>query len=200
VFKRRAHHHEDEHGDPHDTRAIPAETPRERYGGFNFGAAFFGWLVAVALTVLLAGVAGVVATAAGTTLDFSPSEAEQEAGTLGLAAGVTLLVILLLAYFTGGYVAGRMSRFDGGRQGLGVWVIGLLVTVAVAALGALFGTQYNVFEQVDLPSLPVTAETLGLGTVVAALAILVGTLLAAMLGGKAGQRYHRKVDRAAAAY
>jgi hypothetical protein len=31
--------------------------------------------------------------------------------------------------------------------------------------------------------------------VIALIAVVVGTLLAAMAGGKAGQRYHNKIDR-----
>ena len=34
--------------------------------------------------------------------------------------------------YGGGYVAGRMARFDGGRQGFRVWLLGLLVTIAAA--------------------------------------------------------------------
>jgi MFS family permease len=195
VFGRKTHH-DDAHA---DTRApgYSREAARERYGGFSFAAAFFGWLVAVALTVLLVGIAGAVATAAGASLNIAPAEAEQEAGTIGLAGAVTLLVILMIAYFAGGYVAGRMSRFDGGRQGLGAWLIGLLVTILVGLLGAVAGAEYDIFARVSLPSLPVSTETLTFGGVIALAAILLGTLLAAMLGGKAGQRYHTKVDRAA---
>ncbi len=185
-----------DHGE--STSAYPAdrESARERYGGFTFASAFFGWLVAVALTVLLAGVLGAAAAATGASLSITPSEAQDEAGTIGLVSAAALLAVLLLSYFAGGYVAGRMARFDGGRQGLGVWVLGLLVTVIVGVLGAVFGQQYNVFDRVDLASLPVPTDSLSTGGVLALLVVLVGTLLAAMLGGKAGQRYHTKIDRA----
>jgi hypothetical protein len=191
-----AHDETTDAGEP--TSAYPAdrETARERYGGFTFASAFFGWLVAVALTVLLAGVLGAAAAATGASLSITPSEAQDEAGTIGLVSAAALLAVLLLSYFAGGYVAGRMARFDGGRQGLGVWVLGLLVTVVVGVLGAVFGQQYNVFDRVDLASLPVPTDSLSTGGVLALLVILVGTLLAAMLGGKAGQRYHTKIDRA----
>ena len=29
-----------------------------------------------------------------------------------------------------------MSRFDGGRQGIGVWIFGLAITLILAAIGA----------------------------------------------------------------
>jgi amino acid transporter len=196
VFGRKTRHDHDEHTGP-APRGYDRETARERYGGFSFAAAFFGWLVAIALTVLLIGIAGAIATAAGQSLNFTPADAEQQAGTVGLASAAVLLVILLIAYFAGGYVGGRMSRFDGGRQGLGVWLLGLLVTIVVALLGAAAGSQYDIFQRVNMPSVPLSTDTLTFGGVIALVAILLVTLLAAMIGGKAGQRYHTKIDRAA---
>ncbi len=167
---------------------------REEFGGFNLGADFFGWLVAVALTVLLAGIVGAVATAIGRTLNVSRDQVERDAGTFGLATAISLLLVLVIAYYAGGYVAGRMSRYDGGRQGLGVWLIGLVVTLLVLGVGALFGAQYNVFDRVNLPSIPIPTDTATWGGIITLAAILIGTLLAAFVGGKVGRRYHGKVD------
>ncbi len=168
---------------------------REEYGGFNLGADFFGWLVAIALTILLTGIVGAIAAAANSSLHVDQTDAERKAGTLGIATAIALLLILMVAYYAGGYVAGRMSRYDGGRQGLGVWLIGVVVTLLVVGLGALFGSEYNIFQRVDLPSMPVPTDAATWGGLIALAAVLVGTLLAAFLGGKAGQRYHTKIDR-----
>jgi hypothetical protein len=162
---------------------------REEFGGINWGSAFFGWLVAVGVAALLTG----LLTAAGAAIGLTSDSADAE--TLTLAGGIALLVVLLLAYFSGGYVAGRMSRFDGGRQGIGVWLVGLLVTIALAVVALIAGSEYNVLEQVNLPRLPVGDATLTTGGIVATAAIVLGTLLAAMAGGKAGERFHRRVDR-----
>jgi hypothetical protein len=43
----------------------------------------------------------------------------------------------------------------------------------------------------------VPTEALSWGGAITAAAVVLGTLLAAMAGGKVGQRYHSKVDRAA---
>ena len=102
----------------------------------------------------------------------------------------------MLAYYAGGYVAGRMSRFDGGRQGLGTWAIGLGVTIVLALAAVVLGDEYNVLEQLNLPSLPVGDQSLATGGLIALAAIVLGTLLAAMSGGKVGERYHKRVDRA----
>ena len=118
------------------------------------------------------------------------------AETIGIAGGIALLVVLVISYFAGGYVAGRMSRFDGGRQGLGTWAIGLVVTILLAGAAVILGDQYNVLDQLNLPSLPVGDETLATGAIIALAAIVLGSLLAAMTGGKVGERYHKRVDRA----
>ena len=168
---------------------------KDRFGGINWGAAFFGWLVAIALTILLTSIAGAIATAIGSTSNITQSEAERQAGTIGIVAGVVLLVVLAIAYYTGGYVAGRMSRFDGAKQGLAVWLIGLLVTLLAIGLGAVFGAEYNILDRVNLPRIPLSTDELSWGGIITAVAVLVLSLLAAMLGGKVGQRYHNKVDR-----
>jgi hypothetical protein len=175
-------------------RAIQARR-REEYGGFNLGADFFGWLVAVALTVLVASIVGAIAAAVGSSLHVDQTDAERRAGTFGIATAIALLLILMLAYYAGGYVAGRMSRFDGGRQGFGVWLIGLVVTAVAVGLGLLFGDQYNIFQRVDLPSIPIPSDKATWGGLITLAAVVLGTLLAAFIGGKVGQRYHTKVDR-----
>jgi hypothetical protein len=167
----------------------------ERFGGLNVGAAFFGWLVAIGVAALLAALLSAAGTAIGLT-EVSESEAEAAAETISLIGGILLIVVLAIAYFAGGYVAGRMSRFDGGRQGLGTWVLGLLVTLLLAAAGAIAGSEYNLLGELELPRIPVDEGTLATGAAITLLLVLVLTALAAILGGKAGERYHRRVDRA----
>jgi amino acid transporter len=175
----------------------PHARAKDRFGGVNWGAAFFGWLVAVAVAILLTGIIGALLAAVGSNASVTQSQAQRQAGTIGVAAGVTLLLVLAIGYYAGGYVAGRMSRFDGGRQGLGVWVIGLLVTLIAVVLGAVFGTKYNVLERVDLPRIPVSSHQIGWGVALTAIAVLLLTLVAALMGGKIGHRYHDRVDRTA---
>jgi hypothetical protein len=170
------------------------ERQREEFGGINWGAAFFGWLVAVGLGSLLVGIVAAAGAAVGLT-QVSGSEAEQNAESIGLGGAIVLLVVLMIAYYCGGYVAGRMSRFDGARQGFGAWLFGIVITLLLALAAVILGSEYNVLEQLNLPSLPVGESTLTTGGAIALAAVLLGTLLAAIVGGKAGERYHRKVDR-----
>jgi hypothetical protein len=170
---------------------------RDEFGGLNWGSAFFGWLVAIGVAALLTAILSAAGTAIGLT-ETSPSQAgsqaQSNAGTVGIVGGIVLLVILGIAYYAGGYVAGRMSRFDGPRQGLGVWLVGLIVTVVLAVAGVLLGAKYNVLSQLNLPRIPVDEGSLTTGGLIALVAIAVVTLLAAMAGGKQGTHYHRKID------
>jgi VIT1/CCC1 family predicted Fe2+/Mn2+ transporter len=166
---------------------------REKFGGFSWGADFFGWLVSSGLATILTAIVSAAGAAIGLT-KVSGSAAEKSAGTISIVGGVVLLAVLMLAYFAGGYVAGRLARFDGARQGIGTWLIGLLVTLLLAGAGAVFGSKYNVLAKLDLPRLPVDEGSLATGGLIALAAILIGTLLAAVAGGKAGERFHRKVD------
>jgi hypothetical protein len=175
---------------PHEVRA----RQRDEFGGFNWGSAFFGWLVAVGLGALLTAILAAAGTAIGLTTVGS-SDAQNNAETIGIGGGILLVAIAMIAYYCGGYVAGRMSRFDGARQGFGVWVFGLIVTVAIAAAGWIFGDKYNVLDQLNLPRIPVNAGDLTTGGLIALAAIVLGTLLAAIAGGKVGERFHRRVDR-----
>jgi hypothetical protein len=203
-------------GTQHETRVQPTApirtdgatvsrgTPREAvaaqravFGGIKWGAAFFGWLSANGLAVILIAVLSAAGVALGLAQGVdSADEAAEQVETLGIGGGIAVLIALFLAYLAGGYVAGRMARFDGARQGVAVWLIGLLVVLVLAAAGVILGAQYNVLQQLNLPRIPIdegTATTAGIITLVA---ILLVTFLGALLGGKVGERYHRKVDRA----
>jgi hypothetical protein len=188
--------------DPEDTRVVSRDETagvdgeqarRDRFGGINWGAGFFGWLVAVAVTVLLGGIVGAVTAGTEAEEQLIPDASTTE---LGLAAGVTVAVILAIGYYAGGYVAGRMSRYDGLRQGLAVWLVGVVLTAAAVAAGTFFGDQYNVLANVELPSVPVSTDTMTTAGLVMAGLVLLVTLVTAMVGGAVGRHYHARVDKA----
>ncbi|BBE23963.1 hypothetical protein MN0502_28460 [Arthrobacter sp. MN05-02] len=89
-----------------------------------------------------------------------------------------------------------MARFDGVKQGLAVWLWGIIVAIVLAILAAVAGSRFNVLAQVQgQPNIPVDGSALTAGGLIGlAIAILV-PLLGAILGGKAGMRFHRKVDQ-----
>lgn len=183
-----------------DRRTVVARE-REEYGGIKWGSAFFGWLTATGTAVLLTALLGAIGAAVGlgtlSSTQEAQSQARQNAETIGLVGGIVLLVILFVAYYCGGYVAGRMARFNGAKQGLAVWVWALIVAVLVAILAAVAGSQYNVLSQLNgFPRIPINEGDLTTGGIIAAVAALAATLGGAIVGGLAGMRFHRKVDKA----
>ena len=180
---------------PVATRHAVRAHQHDEFGGTNWGAAFFGWLVAVGLGALLTA----FVSAAGAAIALSEFEgvgdARADAETIGLVGGIALIAVALISYFAGGYVAGRMSRFDGGRQGFAVWIWSILAVIVLAVIGAVAGEEYNLFAALELPRIPIDEGDLTTGGVIALLAIAVGTALAAIAGGKAGEAYHRRIDR-----
>ena len=187
-------------GGAHATRGAArdaVDVQRARFGGIKWGAAFFGWLTANGLAVILVAILSAAGVALGLAQGVDTAdEAADQVETLGLGGGIAVLVVLFLAYLAGGYVAGRMARFDGARQGVAVWVIGLLVVLVLAAAGAILGSQYNVLQQLNLPRIPIDEGTATAAGIITLVAILVVTLVGALLGGKLGTRYHRRIDRA----
>jgi len=170
------------------------EPERLSYRGFKFGAAFFGWLIMGSMVVLLTAI--ITGATAGTTyvLDFTRADAEGQAGTTAITAAAVFVLMLSLAFYTGGYVAGRLARFDGVRQGFGVWMITFLLIVFAAAVGAFLNSQYDLTGRIDRPDIPLSNDSLLTGGLITAAALLMLPLLAALLGGKTGQRYHDKID------
>ena len=171
--------------------AVVRERQRDEYGGFNLGAAFFGWLVAIGMTVLLSGLVALALAA------WRPNTAATDATTVGFTSVGTVVAVLAIGYLAGGYVAGRLARFDGARNGLLAWLLGLIVTVLAGIAAAVVGANTDLTAVVRLPALPVDASTMTVGGAVMIAVTVLVTALAAALGGKLGERFHRRVDRAA---
>jgi hypothetical protein len=174
---------------------------KESYGGIKWGSAFFGWLTAtgtaVILTALLAAAGTAVGVATNTSATGAADQASRQATTVGIVGGVALLLILLVAYYCGGYVAGRMARFNGMKQGIAVWVWSVAIAVVVAVTGALLGSKFDILAKLNgFPRIPVNEGDLTTGGVIALLVAVVAALVGAVLGGLAGMRFHRNVDKA----
>jgi hypothetical protein len=70
------------------------------------------------------------------------------------------------------------------------------IVVILAIIGAIAGSEYNLLGDINLPRVPIDEGDLTTGGIIVLALVLIGTLLAAMAGGKAGERYHRRVDEA----
>lgn len=162
------------------------------FGGSSIGSSFFGWLVATALSVLLAALVVAVSSVAG--LQIVRSDLAAAGDINGLPAAIGLLVVLALSYLGGGYVAGRLARFRGMRAGFGVWAIAGLATILLAALGALIGSQFDLLAQIQLPRLSLEGTSVAVGGLVTLVVSSAITLAASLLGGRLGERYHSRID------
>ena len=163
------------------------------------GSAFFGWLTATGTAVILTG----ILTATGVVLGLDVRDPVASAGdlpldaqTVGWIGAGALLAILLVSHYCGGYVAGRMARFNGVRQGLAVWVWAIVIAIVVALAAFALGSQFDVLGNLNaFPRIPVSEGTLTVAGIVTAVVVAIASLGGAILGGVVGVRYHRRVDR-----
>jgi len=189
-------------GGPDEDEEIPftrEERLRDVYGGVDWLASFIGCVFAlVCITVLLLLISGLVLGPLGFTLDLAGGQLD----TAIITGLVIVGLVLFLSYFLGGYVAGRLVRFDGGRNGAATVGWGILLAVLFAVFGFLLAGLLPgpVFEllrglQTGIQSTVGDLTTLGLvgaGIIVGALLLV---LLGGFLGGSLGNRYHTRIDR-----
>jgi hypothetical protein len=171
---------------------------KKRFGGIKWGSAFFGWLTAIGTAVLLTALVAAAAAVFGLSWTGGPGQTaeqlDQASETVGVTGAIIAAVVLFVAYYCGGYVAGRMARFSGVKQGIAVWIWTIVMTVLAAILVAVTGAKFNIPD--GLPRLPTEDGTLTTAGIISALIVLVVSLVGAILGGLAGMRFHRTVDRA----
>ena len=181
--------------DDMDTRDEIRAAERAQFGGMKFGSAFFGWLTASGLGVLLGGLVAAIGTAVGLSAE-DVGDGVARLTTLGIAGVIGAAVVVFIAYFAGGYVAGRMARFSGAAQGFAVWLWAIIIALLAAGLSFLLGDRFNILGNLDaFPRIP-SADELTLPGIITAIVLALIPLVAAVIGGAAGMRYHRRVDRA----
>lgn len=173
---------------------------KEEFGGVKVGLAFFGWLTATGTAVMVTAFLGAAGIVVGVATDLNAgnvtTRAAEDPRTVGIAGAIVLLIVMFVSYYCGGYVAARMARFHGMRQGMAVWLWALFIAALVAVLAALAGSQVHILNEMNtLPHIPVSQETLTTGAFIALAAAAVGSLGGSLVGGLAGMLFHRKVDR-----
>ncbi len=172
---------------------------RDIYGGVDWLASFVGFI----FTLLFAAIAG---TAAGALLLVPLGLADSLSGGQLTSTAITgfavVAGVLFVSFLMGGYISGRMARFDGGVNGAMVLLWTVLVAVALILLSGLLrqvisGTiAGQVVSQAFSFGNTATQLLGGLGTagaVIGGAAALVA-LLGGMVGGRLGSRYHREID------
>jgi len=168
----------------------PAGMPLARVsrarGGVSVWSVISGALVAFGAFAILSGIVGALLTATG------QAEAGLVVGDItaaGVAVFAVLVIIQFLAYFWGGYAAGRMARGSGLANGGLVAVTGIAILLVLALVWTQAGgTTINsavapVGEWSNLAS--------GAGIV-----LLLAMLLGGAFGGRMGARWHNKLENA----
>ena len=178
---------EDVDAAPVDTQpaAQPAEHRRAgpRPAGASFGVAFFGWLVAGSTSVLLMALVGGV----GTVIGWDELE-DWSSGWLFVGLWALLVVSVAVGAFSGGYAAARMVPTHGAQQGLEVWLFSWFASAVLAGLGYLADREYDVVARIDWSVVPVAEPDRPRAALIAIAAILLVTLVGAVLGGASGTR------------
>jgi uncharacterized membrane protein len=177
--------------------AVHAERERtlsDRYGGFDWWADFIGWAVALFFTLLFAGIAAAIVGGVGYQLDAPVSAADDTAQRLGIGGLVGGLIAVFLGYLVGGHTAGRMARFDGVKNGIGVVLWTIVMVLVLGTLGAVLGNEFDLTRRLRLDIDQGTLTVAGLVSLVVTLLVM---LAGAVLGGKLGTGYHRRIDREA---
>jgi len=166
---------------------------RERFGGLDLPAILTGMLVGLAMLLILAGLASAALGQIAFQTGVSGNQTE-----LSLGALITAGVVIFLSFLIGGWAAGRMSRYSGALNGLMVAVTFVIFLGVLAALGAILGDQYNLFDnlRVAKANLPnwFSADTVTTAAVVSSIAFAVVMFLGATLGGLWGAHFHRRAD------
>lgn len=168
----------------------------ERYGKSDILASVIGMFAGFGTLVFL----GALIAAGAGGIDYQLNIINEE-GTLDEASLVGLIVAAIFvfaSFIVGGFAAGRMSRYNGGMNGLGAGLWMILLVAIFAALGAWVGAEYNAFNRAELPNwfAQIDVDDLTAMAAIASAVLVVATLAGGYIGGRLGETYHTRVDAA----
>jgi len=163
--------------------------------GASFGVAFFGWLVAVGTALLLLALVGAVGALIGWDRLVGWSASDAGGSWLLVGAWIVLVLSMGIGAFSGGYASGRMVPSHGVRQGVGVWFFSWGAAGLLVGLGYVTDREYDLIARIDWPSLPIAEADRTAAALVALVAILLVTLVGAVLGGAAGNSCYRRLSQ-----
>jgi hypothetical protein len=160
-----------------------------RHRGMQLWADFLGFTVAFFLVELFLGLASLAGYRKHAQV---PTVGSTVIPNLFVYLGIGSLVGVFLAYLIGGYAAGRMARFDGIRNGIGVWLWSIVVACGLSIAGWILDTIFNIGITIHMKGSTGT-QAATIAALIAVTAIV--ALLGAVIGGRMGERYHRLIDR-----
>lgn len=172
---------------------------RDIYGGVDWLASFVGFVFTLLFAGLLGAAAGFFLLA---PLGLQQSLAGGQLTSTALTGFAVVAGVLFFAFLFGGYISGRMARYDGGRNGAMVLLWMVLIAALLLVLSGVLGQVISGTPAGDLVGAALNSGSNavdllgGLGTsgIVIAGGLLLAALLGGMLGGRLGSRYHREID------
>ena len=171
---------------------------RDMYGGVDWLASFLGFVFAVVIASVFSTVAGLVLVPLG----FPPEISGGQLGASVLTGLAVVGVLIFLTFFFGGYVAGRLARFDGGRNGAMVLAWTFILALILALVTVVFsgflpaGAAEGVANLAQgTASAAGSLAGAGVAGIIVAVAALLLALLGGFFGGRLGSRYHTEIDR-----
>jgi hypothetical protein len=175
------------------TAVARARTAR-KYGGADFPASLSGLFAALGALAFV----GSLILAGANGLDYQLNLIDIEGETLeaSLAGAAVALAVIFVVFVFGGWVAGRMARYDGAINGMGAGLWLLLLSAIFALLGALVGPEYNAFGPAGLPDWfsAIRSDVRTTTAIILMVLFSAAALGGGYLGGRLGEEYNRKVD------
>jgi len=165
----------------------------QRFGGMDFPAALIGMLVALAMVIILSGIATAVASA-----NWNVSDALANLNTAVTGGAILAGAILFVSFLVGGWATARASRFDGVGNGILAGLLAVLAAILIGVATAYWGTEYSVIPSINVHH-QVNSNNLTWWGVISGLVALGIVVAASALGGLLGERYNVAVDTALAA-
>jgi MFS family permease len=171
-------------------RRVAART----HGGADIPASLSGMLASLGLLTFLAAL--IAAGANRLAYQLNTIDVGGEVLELSLAGAVVALIVVFVAFLFGGWVTGRMSRFDGAVNGMGAGLWLLLLAAVFALLAGLAGAEYNAFGSVGLPDWysAIRRDVRTADALVLMVLFAVAVLAGGYLGGRIGENFNRRVD------
>ena len=128
-----------------------------------------------------------IAEVAGREMAFGPDAFFTNLDT-GIFLALGLSSVSVIGILIAGWSSANKYSLLGAARVVAQFIsyeLPMVVTLLAVGLGALFGNEYNIFDRVELPRIPLSTSELSTGGIITAIAVLVLSLLAAMLGGMA---------------
>lgn len=172
---------------------------RDIYGGVDWLASFAGFIFTLLFSALLGAGAALLLLA---PLGLQESLASGRLTSNTITGFTVVAAVAFFSFLFGGYLSGRMARYDGGRNGAMVLLWLILVAALLLVLSGVLGQVIsgtitgNLVGEILNFGTTTTEQLRALGVSGAVLAggVALAALLGGMLGGRMGSRYHREID------